>query len=133
MSTYFALLLRNGNKIKTAQCYSPRINRTGPNSPEWAEAAAFESYSKGDFPGVLAAASSSVKATPYLCYLAGAANWALRRIQSARMATMDGLAMKPEEPLLGSLRAQEEALAAEWAPIARAIAQVIEQKLATLG
>lgn len=93
----------------------------GPNSPEWAEAAAFESYSKGDFPGVLAAASSSVKATPYLCYLAGAANWALRRIQSARMATMDGLAMKPEEPLLGSLRAQEEALAAEWAPIARAM------------
>jgi hypothetical protein len=93
----------------------------GPNSPEWAEAAAFESYSKGDFPGVLVAASSSVKGTPYLCYLAGAANWALRRIQSARMATMDGLAMEPSEPLRGSLRAQNEALAAEWVPIARAM------------
>ena len=94
---------------------------SGPNSAEWAEAAAFERYSEGDFPGVIAAAKSSVKATPYLCYLAGAANWALRRIQSARMATQDGIAMAPAEPLLGSLRAQGDALDAEWQPIARAM------------
>jgi spermidine synthase len=94
---------------------------SGPNSAEWAEAAAFERYSEGDFPGVIAAAKSSVKATPYLCYLAGAANWALRRIQSARMATQDGVAMAPAEPLLGSLRAQGDALDAEWQPIARAM------------
>ena len=92
----------------------------GPESREWAESAAFDSYRRGDFDGTVAACRRSVEASPYLCYLAGAARWSQRRLQAALAHTLDGLAMDPAEPLRVSLATQRDALQAEWAPIARA-------------
>ena len=92
----------------------------GPESREWAESAAFDAYRRGDFDGTVAAAGRSTDPSPYLCYLAGAARWSQRRLQSALAHTLDGLAMSPPEPLLASLTNQRDALQSEWAPIARA-------------
>lgn len=112
-------LLLEASYVNAAEPAGP-LRFSGDQSPDWAEPQAFEAYARGDFEGVILAASRSREGTAYLCYLTGAAHWSRRRIEAALSATEEGLGMQASAELQSQLAEQRNALRAELAPILRA-------------
>lgn len=106
----------------------------GSGAPEGAEAEAYAAFARGDAEGTLRAVGASRAETPYLRYLAGSAQWALRRLQSAEAEFAAATAASPNESLAQVLAAAREGLAAELAP-RRHAAEVASRNgwLAALG
>lgn len=112
-------LLLEASYVSASEPAGP-LRFTGDESPGWAESKAYEAYARGDFDGVILAASRSREGTAYLCYLAGAAHWSLRRIEAALSATEAGLGLQPSAEMRSQLANQRDALGAELSPILRA-------------
>jgi len=89
---------------------------SGSSAPEGAEAEAYAAFARGDAEGTLRAVGASRAETPYLRYLAGSAQWALRRLRSAEAEFDAAAAAKPNESLAPVLAAARDGLTAELAP-----------------
>lgn len=96
------------------------VDCRGTNTIANAELEAYQALQRGDWPGVLAAAGASERASPFLRLLAGDARWRQRELYSATLEYREGLALDPSAEQRAQLADRLARATTSLAPIAAA-------------